>query len=75
MYRICYYSEVLHSYALIDKHRDDLEDIEHLDQHHYKDIVVSIRRVGLFFLAADYTKYALGYFQLASMAELAIVIY
>ena len=30
--------------------------------------------IGIFFLTADYSKYALGFFQLASMAELAIVI-
>ena len=30
--------------------------------------------VCVFFLAADFAKYALGFFQLASMAELAIVI-
>ena len=30
--------------------------------------------VCVFFLAADFSKYALGFFQLASMAELAIVV-
>ena len=34
----------------------------------------TVRKIGVFFLSADYTKYALGFFQLASMAELAIVI-
>ena len=30
--------------------------------------------VCVFFLAADFSKYALGFFQLASMAELAVVV-
>ena len=34
----------------------------------------TVLKTGIFYLSADYTKYALGFFQLASMAELSIVI-
>lgn len=34
----------------------------------------TVKLVGTFFLTADYSKYALGFIQLASMAELGIVI-
>ena len=44
-------------------------------QHNFDDMIFTFRRLGIFFLSADYTKYALGFFQLASMAELAVVIY
>ena len=36
--------------------------------------IEKVRLVCVWFLAADFAKYALGFFQLASMAELAIVI-
>ena len=39
-----------------------------------KDGIHNVRLVCVWFLAADFAKYALGFFQLASMAELAIVI-
>lgn len=40
----------------------------------YTDMWESAQRVGSFYIASDYSKHALGFFQLASMAELAIVI-
>lgn len=36
--------------------------------------VMAAKNVGIFYLISDYCKYALGAFQLASMAELALVI-
>ena len=33
-----------------------------------------IRKIGIFFISGDYSKFALGWFQLASMAELALAI-
>ena len=38
------------------------------------DGIWTVRMVCVFFLLADFAKYALGFFQLASMGELAIVI-
>ena len=40
----------------------------------FEDMEYCIRIIGVMFLVSDYTKYALGFFQLASMAELTIVI-
>lgn len=70
--RIGYYAEVLRMYAVIEDH---LDDDKSQYQHNYIDVVYAVRRLGIFFLSADYTKYALGFFQLASMAELAVVIH
>lgn len=48
--------------------------MKELKTHRYDDMVQTTRLIGSFFLTADYTKYALGFCQLASMAELAVVI-
>ena len=40
----------------------------------FNDLAQTVKLVGIFFLLADYNKYALGFFQLASMVELTIVI-
>ena len=47
---------------------DDIVTVE------FSDLVETTRMLGVFFLSADYSKFALGFFQLASMAELAIFI-
>lgn len=40
----------------------------------YSDFITIARQIGFFYIIADYSKFALGWFQLASMAELAIAI-
>ena len=40
----------------------------------YNDMVDIFRKIGYFYITADYSKFALGWFQLASMSELAIAI-
>ena len=42
--------------------------------HSYGDMVQTTKLLGVFFLTADYFRYSLGFSQLASMAELALVI-
>ena len=74
-FRICYYCAVLTIYAEMETH------LENIREHPYRilkepfgDIIHTSRFIGIFFLSADYIKYALGFFQLASIAELTIVI-
>ena len=38
------------------------------------ELIYNIKMLGIFFLLADFSKFALGYVQLASMAELALAI-
>ena len=40
----------------------------------FEPAVIAAKNVGIFYLISDYSKFALGAFQLASMAELALVI-
>ena len=40
----------------------------------YNGMVDLFRKIGYFYITADYSKFALGWFQLASMSELAIAI-
>ena len=55
------------------KHEEDYEKKEKRE-HLYADMVQTTKLLGVFFLTADYFRYALGFSQLASMAELALVI-
>lgn len=52
----------------------DLTIFEILTKKDYYDEVMMIRRIGIAQIGSDYSKYALGFFQLSSMSELAIVI-
>ena len=68
VYRLCYYITVLRYYAelidminYVDNTPKILIDLGHLDNIIDAQIV-SFRRIGLFFISADYTKYTLGYF-------------
>ncbi len=79
-FRICYYCAVLKIYAEMEEHnREIIEQIKEHPLHpfdgiSFSDIIHTTRLIGCFFLSADYIKYALGFFQLASIAELTIVI-
>ena len=70
--RMVQYAYILQLYGLIQDHKDRSK--EELLIHNFEDFIRTTRHIGAFFLGADYSKYALGFCQLASMAELAIVI-
>ena len=63
-------------YAKIDKYWDELIEVTKQESAEvdFNDLAQTVKLVGIFFLLADYNKYALGFFQLASMVELTIVI-
>ena len=77
IFRICYFSQVMRFYSLIDTLIEDIKkgpvNLQYINNF-TEDIDNTVLRIGVFYLSADYTKYALGFFQLASMAELSIVI-
>ena len=49
-------------------------DRKELYTHNFYGFVTLLRHIGYFYVAADFSKFALGWFQLASMSELAIAI-
>ena len=65
-----FYADILYLKAIWGDSTKTWEDIEET----FVEGVGHVRYVCVWFLAADFAKYALGFFQLASMAELAIVI-
>jgi len=73
IFRIGYYCEVNVWYSLSNELRTAIATQTGLQEVVLR-LIQSLRLIGVFFLASDYTKYALGFFQLASMAELTIVI-
>ncbi len=70
--RMVQYAYTLKLYGLILDHKDKSK--AELLVHNFENFIHTSRRIGAFFLGADYSKYALGFCQLASMAEIAIVI-
>ena len=60
-FRICYYCAVLKIYAELEQFENSF-DIRHPFKESYGSILHTTRLIGVFFLSADYIKYALGFF-------------
>ena len=60
-FRICYYGACIKFYLEFEEHEKDF-DRRDIRTHRYDDMVKTTRLIGSFFLTADYTKYALGFF-------------
>lgn len=73
--RMCLYIYILRLYNQMENHIDEFkENPLSIPTARFSDMVDTSRHLGCFYEAADYGKLALGFVQLASMAELAIVI-
>ena len=63
--RIVYYSYVLNLYSLIDKEKGritfDWDTMTFSADSELDDLVNTVCNIGIFFLSADYSKYALGF--------------
>ena len=71
--RICQYCYTIKLYTQLDTLFNKTSHF-HLLFEDFTPLINLVRHLGLFFITADYNKFALGWFQLASMAELAIAI-
>ena len=74
-FRMCYYIAVIDLYTELNKYRYTFTS--HVRPSYFAAYVKMYntgRHIAILFTCADYQKFALGFFQLASMAELALVI-
>ena len=75
-FRICYYATILSFYQFLDDNRALFTKSFKLwkGSDEYNELIYYLQLIGIFFTGAIYLKFALAYIQLASLAQMTLVI-